>query len=110
MTTTFAEDFGDLLHDEITVRLATGRSRQGGAVERGSPETVTGRWVRKPRLVRNAQGAEIRSSSFVRIPPVTGLTVEALVTLPDGSEPALISVETSPDEDGDLYAMKVSFV
>ena len=106
----FLEEFGDLLHDKVQVELFVDRDPVGGAPRYGPPSTVPGRWVRRPRLSRQADGATLTSSSFVRIPVVLGLTPEGRITLPDGSQPPIISVETSPDENGVLYAMRVSFV
>lgn len=106
----FSDDFGDLLYDVLAVQLTTGRDREGGSLTWGTAQSVTGRWVRKPRLMKDASGADVRSSSFVRIPPVDGLTVEGLITLPDGTSPPIVAIEVSPDEGGALYAMRVSFV
>jgi hypothetical protein len=107
---TFLEEFGDLLHDTVSVETFASRSAVGGAPSFNTPQTVLGRWVRRPRLVRSADGSVLTASSFIRIPPVSGLTPEGRVTLPDGSKPPIVSVETMPDEDGNLYAMRVSFV
>jgi hypothetical protein len=106
----FLAEFGDLLHDPVTVETVAGREQIGNEVTYNQPQSVMGRWVRRPRLARQGDGALIMSSSFVRIPVVEGLTPEGRVTLPDGSQPPIVSVETSPDEDGNLYAMRVSFV
>jgi hypothetical protein len=108
--TDFEKEFGDVLHDTIIVETFSHRGPVGGAPVYNAPVTVKGRWVRRPRLTRRSDGSQLLSSSFVRIAVFTGLTPEGRVTLPDGSMSPIVSVETSPDENGNLYSMRVSFV
>lgn len=107
--TTFLEEFGDMLHDTITYEPYTGRDPIGGGPSYGSPIEVKCRWVRKMRYVANKDGATIMSSSFVRTPPFGEFDVQSRITLPDGSTPPILSFETSPDENGDLYSYRISF-
>lgn len=106
--TTFEEDFAELIHDTIRISPLTGRDKYGQPVY-GSPVERLGRLVRTTKLVRSNDGSLVASSQQLTLGNVPGLTVESSIELPDGSRPTILSVEQYPDENGNLYTMKVLF-
>lgn len=59
-----------------------------------------GRYVRKNRMVRTVSGDEVVSRSHFYFHGTPGLEPEDKVTLPDGTSPPILSVESYPDDHG----------
>jgi hypothetical protein len=91
----------DLMPHTVIINDLSGTNRYGEEVYSTQATTYQARVLRKPKLVRDFIGDEVVSHTTVWLAS-TGPAIEATaqVTLPDGSQPPLISVEEYPDEDG----------
>lgn len=103
--------FDEFMTDSIVVasRVAsTAPSFSGAPTWSTSASTHDARWVRKPTSIRGADGTVIRVSSVAWIASTGTLHPTDRYTLPDGSAPPVVGVESYPDEDG-LHHSKVMF-
>lgn len=103
----FAQDFAELLPDTVVVAPFTGRDDYG-APTFGAPVTVKGRLVFRNTMVRRADGAQVVSGSFVRLPPIAGFTAEGQCIV-NGQERPVASIQRAPDETGVDYYLLVMF-
>jgi hypothetical protein len=91
-------DLLELLTQTVTVETVTSRDGYGKPVY-GTARTYRARVVGKTRLVRDANGVE-RVSSETVYADSTDLMPTDRITLPDGSQPLILSVGSYPDERG----------
>ena len=104
----FLEDFGDLLPNLVTVRLATGARDQNAVPALGAPASYLGRMVHRRRAMRGRDGEEVVSAGYVRMPYVAGVTTDAEVSV-DGAVRLVLAVETGYDEAREPYYTLVRF-
>ncbi|MGA9772359.1 MAG: hypothetical protein WBV94_25220 [Blastocatellia bacterium] len=67
----------------------------------GAPATFRCYVDFRPKMIRKIEGQEIVSSAQVYVGGVSGATVKARITLPDGSQPVILMVNKLSDEGGD---------
>lgn len=58
---------------------------------------------RKTKLVRDRTGREVVSTAQVYLDGTVNIGVQDRITLPDGSQPIVLSVEVLPDETGAIH-------
>lgn len=61
--------------------------------------------VKQPKMVRTVTGQEKVSSAQVYLTSAPTLTVKDRVTLPDGTKPVILSIDTFPDTRGDYFSV-----
>ncbi len=92
-----------LMVDTITVAPATGRTASGTATF-GAPVSLTCKVDWKRQVYPSATGRDVVGRGIVYLPAVhPEITTEDRVTLPDGSSPPLLGVQTFDDEAGPCY-------
>lgn len=104
---TWETDFDALMVDTVQRAPYTGQNEFGEATY-GPAAPVQCRVVRKPRVLhRSGVGAavsgavqEVVSTATVYCSGVPEWTGQDQITLPDGSTPLILQVDTYPDEDG----------
>jgi hypothetical protein len=104
------EDFGDLLTQTVTRKTVTGRDNYGQPSWSGAA-TLPCRVVHKTKLVRSTASARSETEGAVREVVSTaqvwtahvGWSVEDQITLPDGTKPVILHVDSYPDEAGDHH-------
>lgn len=102
------KDFLDLMPSSVTVQGFLSRT-QYGVASYASPRSYSARVSYKQRLVRAANGeqAVARGSAWLATSDV--VTVQDLVTLPDGTVPILLAVNSEPDETGAALYVRLDF-
>jgi len=96
-------EFEEFMNDVVTREAFSGRNDYGEPSFSGS-ESIAARVVYKPQLV--ATGAseitsavqEVLSKANVYVGPDPVWSIQDRITLPDGSQPPIIAVQTYPDE------------
>ncbi len=95
------QSFLDLMTQTVKIAPTTfddrGQSTPGSAVS--WPAYVD----KKNRLVLGSTGQQVVSSTRVIAGGLTGATVTSQITLPDGTTPLILSVETLSDTSGPLF-------
>jgi hypothetical protein len=69
----------------------------------GAATAVRCRVVGRTKLVLDTNGQEVVSTTVVYCDGNPGISPEDRVTLPDGSQPVILRVESYPDETGQVY-------
>jgi hypothetical protein len=59
--------------------------------------------VQKNNVVRDAQGVEVVSSTQLWLDGTVSVTAQDRLTLPDGSHPVILAVQSMPDIDGTIH-------
>jgi hypothetical protein len=98
-----ASVWADLMPHSITVAPLAGVNDYGEEIySTGSSEvaTYTARVSYKPTRTLSFQGEEVISAVTVTVASTTPINATDLVTLPDGSQPPLISVSQHPGPEG----------
>lgn len=88
-----------LMLQSITVKPRTAQNSYAEATY-GTAVTRTCRIEQTKRLVRDAAGQEVVSSTQVYLDDVYSTAVTSEVTLPDGTKPDIITVDVHYDEVG----------
>lgn len=91
-----------MMTETVTLAPPAGRDAYG-AVTAGAAINPTCRIVYRPRITRNVEGVERTSDIQVRLDDDYDVTTSWVITLPDGSSPAILAVESYPDEDGEHH-------
>lgn len=100
----FVDDFRDMMAD--TCQFSPLSSRDSYAVPTfGSATSFNCRLVRKNRMVRDAKGQIVVSTARVWLQGHPNITPEDRVTLSDGSNPVIVSVERESDEFGSSHTV-----
>jgi hypothetical protein len=95
-------DLLELMTEEVTIEPYAARTGRG-IVSYGAGTAYQCRIVGKRRMVRDAEGAEIVSTRTIYLGSAPGVTVQDRLTLPNGDQPVILSVASTPDEDGTYY-------
>ncbi|MFG5121797.1 hypothetical protein [Methylorubrum sp. POS3] len=92
-------DLQDLFSSTVQHAAAVGYTRQGSATY-GTPKPYRARVLYRARLVRDARGNSVvaRGEAWIAGTPSVGL--DDALTLPDGSNPPILTVELLMDEAG----------
>lgn len=90
--------FADLMPDTIIVTPSTGNDAYGKWTYVGAvPVTFKGRIENKSTVLKDPSGNEIVTTGHVYLFGVSAAKIGDLLTLPDGSTPVLLSVNTNSD-------------
>lgn len=92
-----------LLNQTITLAPATGLDGYGKATY-GTAVSVPALVEQRLKMIRDAQGREVVSSTQAFVDGTTVVTTESKITLPDGSTPVILAVASMPDVDGTIYS------
>lgn len=99
-------DFEEFMQDEV-IREPYASQNGYGVASYGTAETIKCRVEHKPKIIRRTGGGEasgtvqeIVSKATIYCAGVFGWGERDRITLPDGSQPLILQVHTSPDEDG----------
>jgi len=57
----------------------------------------------KTKLVRDATGQEVVSTVQIYLDGSIDVNIQDRITLPDGSQPVILSIEALPDETGSIH-------
>lgn len=102
--------FAATLPDTVTLREPTGTDMYGTPTFSGATTLTVPAWVsRKPRAVRTMSGEEKVSSARISLGHPSGggavprPSPQCEITLPDGSKPLILYVESITDPDGDFH-------
>jgi len=74
----------------------------------GLPATYPAFVQRKTKLVRDRTGREVVSTAQMYLDGTVSVGVQDRITLPDGSQPVILSVEVLPDETGATHHVVVN--
>jgi len=92
-------DFSDMLTETITVYTRTGADSYGKPIF-GGGVSYSCRIQWRNTLVRDARGEEVVASGNALLQGAPALSSDDKVTLPDGSEPLILTVTRAFDEEG----------
>lgn len=94
----------DLMLDEITIEQRTGVTSYNDFTF-GTPITgVRCQIVRSNKRTLDSTGREVTSEVQIILGrPDIHVTLEDRITLPDGSQPAIINIQAAKDDVGDYY-------
>lgn len=90
------------MRDPVTVRLCAGTDSYGAKVY-GDTVTVKGRVSFARTSVSSRGGDEVLQATIIYLPDVAGFTLDAEVTLPDGTKPPLKGVHRLAWPDGSYH-------
>ena len=100
MTFPHVSAWADLMPHTITVAALDGVDDYAEPTYSTDVASYPARVVYKPTRTHSFQGEEVIASVSVTVASTTPITATDLVTLPDGSQPPLISVSQYPSPDG----------
>lgn len=97
-------DFVRLMPHTVTVSTSVSSRDNYGKPTYAAGTNYKARVVAKAQVIRDKNGEEKTSSHIVYLNGVSGLSPETgQVTLPDGTKPPILLVETYPDGSGNYY-------
>lgn len=106
----FETTFASTLTETVSLREPTGVDSYGTPTFVGASTVTCPAWIsRKPRAVRTLSGEEKVSSAQISLGHPSGggavprPSTLCEVTLPDGSKPLVLYVESITDPDGDIH-------
>jgi len=94
--------WSDLMTQEVTWEPRTGLDEYSRPTY-GAATAVRCRVVGRPRMTRDVDGQEVVSTTTIYCDGNPGISPVDRVTLPDGSQPVILRVESYPDENGQVY-------
>lgn len=101
-----------LMWQTVTLSTFGGRSAYGGTMTYGTAKTYAARVERETKLVRDASGREVVSSTTVYVGTTTtggnmptGFGPTGKIVLPTGDSPSILRVDQNPDETGFHHAV-----
>ncbi len=92
-------DFLEWFGQSVTVEPWV-RDDQYGQPVYGAPVSYSARVQEKVKMIRDTQGQQVVSTSQVYFDGSVTVTVKDRITLPDGTQPLILSIGGSPDETG----------
>ena len=96
----FESDFLSMMPHTITVRARASRNSDGSDTFSTSASSLTARVVTTRKWVRNSEGVAVQASQEAWVASTGTLAVDSRYTLPDGTSPPVLAVESFPDESG----------
>ena len=94
------------LMSAVSLRSQTGLNDYGEPSV-GTATSHSAVLIRRDRKVISTAGAEVVSNMTVLIPENVSVKVTDQITLPDGSKPPIIAVESILDANGQPYMVKI---
>lgn len=89
------------LRQPIVVERWTGQTTYAKPIY-APPATIMGQVSGVAQMVRNVNGQETASNTTILLPGDAAIGVKDRLTLPDGTHPAIIAINTVPDQAGNL--------
>jgi hypothetical protein len=103
----FVDDFHDLMPHSVTVEHITGRDQYGKPVYADPVVYPNCRVVYRNTRVSTTRGEAVGHSTvaagYVIFGDVVDLSIDDRITLPDGKQPPILSIESPSDERGAVY-------
>jgi len=100
------QDFLEWFKQTVTIEPYYGQNQYAEPIY-GLPIEYPAFVQRKTKLVRSAAGKEVVSTAQVYLNGTVNIDIQDRITLPDGSQPAILSVEVLPDELGNVHHVVV---
>jgi hypothetical protein len=97
-----------LMNQVLTIESHSGVDNYG-VPSYGAPADIVARLTQKQRLVEQIDGTRAVSRSQAWCPPDVAITENDRVTLPDGTQPRLLSVSLLSDEEGNPSHYELMF-
>ena len=97
-----------MLPNTVVVRTRASRNSDGSDTFSTSATTYRARVVNSRKWVRATNGNSAMTSAIAWIASTGTLAMDSRYTLPDGTSPPVLMVDTVPDEDG-VYHNRVTF-
>lgn len=98
MTTSIESDYLELMPDTITITPSSSVNMYGARTYGGTPTTIRGRNRNQQELIKDAMGREILTTGRVYCYGNPTVSIGDLLTLPDGSQPIILSIDNNVDE------------
>jgi len=95
-----------LMPDTVTIELPADKDLYGRTIYSDAVE-YQARIEQRNTLTRDQDGRERVSSTTIFLATTVSIPMNARVTLPDGSQPSIMAVESVRDEDGS-YSTKLN--
>ncbi len=99
-------DLLELLQQTVAIEPWSGNNAYGEA-RYGPGASYPARVQEKVKMIRNAKGQEVVSTAQVYLDGVVPVTVKDRITLPNGTQPLIQAITSSPDETGSNYVKVV---
>jgi hypothetical protein len=103
-------DLLELMSDSVTIYAHSSVDAYGKRTASGSGTTYDCRVIYKNQLMKDNNGREVLSMGRVIVPnALSGITTNAKITLPDGTNPPIISISRLTDETSSNHHSVVMF-
>lgn len=89
------DEFQEFMQELVLIEKRTGQDRYNEPIYSG-PEQVPAMISRSNKLVRGNDGEEHVSNLHIYLARRVGIKPEDRITLPDGSQPQIISIDAPP--------------
>lgn len=93
--------FLEMMTDTITFNAGSAIDKYGKRTYGGTTTTAQGHIVYENKLIKDQEGQDILSTGKVILyGPYTSITLQDKITLPNGTSPVIVSIETKKDTGG----------
>jgi len=96
------QDFLEWFNQTVTIEPFTGVNTYGEP-QYGDPVQYSAFVQHKTKLVRDRTGQEVVSTAQVYLDGSVDVGIQDRITLPEGSQPVILSIEVLPDETGSTH-------
>ncbi|MBW2561268.1 MAG: hypothetical protein JRE40_10505 [Deltaproteobacteria bacterium] len=96
------QGFLEWFNQTVTIEPFTGVN-VNGEPQYGAAVQYSAFVQRRTRLVRDRAGQEVVSTAQVYLDGSVDVGIQDRITLPDGSQPVILSIEVLPDETGSTH-------
>lgn len=98
--------FLEMMPDTITFNAGSAIDKYGKRTYGGDVTSARGRVIYETRLMKDLEGQDIVSTGRVILyGPYASLTLSDKITLPNGSTPVIVSLETKKDTGGNHHTV-----
>jgi hypothetical protein len=98
--------FYEMMPDTITFNAGSSIDKYGKRTYGGTVTSARGRVIYDSKLIKNTEGQDIVSSGYVILyGPYASLTLGDKITLPNGTTPVMVSIETKKDTGGNHHTV-----
>lgn len=98
--------FLEMMPDTITFNAGSAIDKYGKRTYGGTETTASGRVIYETRLMKNLEGQDIVSTGRVVLyGAYPSLTLADKITLPNGTSPVIVSLETKKDTGGNHHTV-----
>ena len=93
--------FSEMFTDTVTINAGSAIDKYGKRTYGGTQSSIQARVIYETKLMKNMEGQDIVSAGRVLLyGPYTGITLADKLTLPNGTTPVIVSIETKQDTAG----------